>query len=492
MKLAPLAAALLATALFASEARAQCADGLPCKLGTGLDNAASIDPEIAPDGTRVVFTHTPEGGRSELFSAVTRSNAAPVRLTPAGEFGARHDQPGQPPRALHAVDGPGHDAVQRPDRRSRLRSRHAGRQRRDEPADRLSPDGGKVVFASPSADRLLVVPITGPASAAKRLTDPFVAGGTTGSRRSASTAGRSSTRPIRRRRACGSSTACRCRRVQARALQQQRDLPGRREHRQRHRAVPREPGRAGRVKLSRPMPSGWDLMRPVDGDGPGRIVPDGSRVLYEIGVKIGPQTFRELYSVPMGGPGSASVRLDHPPLVPEGQMFESQYLISPDGSRVGYVLVDQRLDDRQPPLNYLLSVPTAGPGGSGRVLTFPDASTSFRRSAATARGWGTCSVQRTCSAHRSMAARPCGSTATRTSAVSSTGRRRSVRLQRESRHAAGVVQRGVERERGPAAPDPVPRRAHDGLRQGADAERAHRGLHRAASWGGRAARALQL
>ena len=210
MKFAPTAAALLATALFASDARAQCANGLPCKLSTGLDNASSIDPEIAPDGTRVVFIHTPEGGRNELFSAVTRSSAAPVRLTPAGQFAqfvaispdsrrVLYTQSTAQGTTLYSVPigGPVTARV--------TLAANVG----TNPRIAVSPDGAKVVFASASADRLLVVPISGPASAAKRLTDPFVAGATDGDGADRRRQPASSTPPIRRRRVYASSTACR-------------------------------------------------------------------------------------------------------------------------------------------------------------------------------------------------------------------------------------------------------------------------------------------
>ena len=319
MKFAPTAAALLATALFASDARAQCANGLPCKLSTGLDNASSIDPEIAPDGTRVVFIHTPEGGRNELFSAVTRSSAAPVRLTPAGQFAQFVTISPDSRRVLYTqstaqgttlygvpIGGPVGARV--------TLAANVG----TSPRIAVSPDGAKVVFASASADRLLVVPITGPASAAKRLTDPFVAGGTAGpvqigvdSRSVVYTADQEApgvrqlyrvpltltpapdpptTRLNGPLASGGDVGAFKLAPSNSNVIYEaDESTDGVNELYRVNLAG------GGRVRLSRTLPPNWDLVPPVQGDGPARIVPDGSRVLYEIGTRIGTRTFRELY-----------------------------------------------------------------------------------------------------------------------------------------------------------------------------------------------------
>ena len=52
-----------------------------------------------------------------------------------------------------------------------------------QPQIAISPDSVKVVFLPPSGDRLRVVPAAGPANAGRRLTDPFVPGGSAGGAR---------------------------------------------------------------------------------------------------------------------------------------------------------------------------------------------------------------------------------------------------------------------------------------------------------------------
>jgi hypothetical protein len=140
-------------------------------------------------------------------------------------------------------------------------------------------------------------------------------------------------------------------------------------------------GGAGKAKLNRTLPSGWNVYSPNQGPGdedlPARVLPDGSRVVYEIGDLVNGRVFHQFYSVPIAGPGNAGVRLDHPPLIPPGEIFALDYTISADGKRVVYTMVDQSLpgEPNLPP-GWLLSVPAAGPASAGRVIAGP-ATTGF-------------------------------------------------------------------------------------------------------------------
>jgi len=86
------------------------------------------------------------------------------------------------------------------------------------------------------------------------------------------------------------------------------------------------------------------------------LSPDSSRVVYRVdqqGVDIA-----ELFSVPIGGPASANVKLNK--TLPAGGDVSSDVQISPDSSRVVY-RADQNTDE----VRELFSVPIVGPADSG-------------------------------------------------------------------------------------------------------------------------------
>jgi hypothetical protein len=381
--------------------------GTPCKLSVGLDDALRIDPEVAPNGQRVVLIHKHrENLRVELYSAPLTGGGPPVGLSAAGEHSgfvaispdsarvlytvhAGTGQPGDPQRnELYSVPiaGPASARVMlAADISTAVRVR-------------VSPDSGKVVFAPPERDRLQVVPIAGPASAAERLTDTFAAGGKVGelgiSANSRSVVYRADqvaagvnelyrvpltlspapdppTTRLNGPLAAGGDVAeftlaSDNSRAVYRADQDTDEV---------HELYSVRLGGAGRVKLNRTLPAGWDVRspheEPGEGDLPARILPDGSRVVYEIGfVDPDMRIFRQIYSVPIAGPGSASARLDHPPLIPPGQIYALDYKLSADSSRVVYTMVD---DLGEPNLRTfrLASVSAAGPASDGRVLAPP-------------------------------------------------------------------------------------------------------------------------
>ncbi len=122
-------------------------------------------------------------------------------------------------------------------------------------------------------------------------------------------------------------------------------------------------GGGARAKLSTPLEPRWEVFGPVDGSGPARILPDGSRVIYEIRKHLGGYE-AQLHSVPLAGPASASVRLDYPEGQPVSGLAPVHYKLSADSRRVVYTLANDSL-------TYLLSVPATGPAAASRLLAFP-------------------------------------------------------------------------------------------------------------------------
>ena len=405
------AAVVLALAATAPDAPAQvpaCAElGTPCKLSTGLDDARVIDQVVAaPNNQRVVFQHLGENGPLQVFSAPVTGGSAPVRLSPqTDDFANLVVVSPDSTRVLYTLRVGSGDGV-----RTELRSvpiagpASAGVRLAADISTttrpRISPDSRKVVFAPASGNQLRVVPTAGPSTGGGRLTDPFVAGGTVGgdfkiSANSASVVYRADQDtdqelelyrvPLTLSPAPDPPTS----KLNG-SLATNGDVGQFTLAPNNGRVVyladestagvnelySVKLGGTGHTKLSRTLPAGWDVQspneEPGEGDLPGRIVPNGSRVMYEIGVVVNGRVFKEFYSVPIGGPVSAGVRLDHPPLVPAGEIFALRYKISADSSRVVYTLVDQSLpgEPNLPP-HFLITVPAAGPASARRHLSFP-------------------------------------------------------------------------------------------------------------------------
>ena len=390
--------------------------GTPCKLSVGLDDAEVIDSRIAPNGQRVVLIHKhQETLRVELYSAPRSGGSPPVRLSAPGEHAsfvaispdstrvlytvrAGTGQPGDPLRnELFSVPiaGPASARVKLAGDVSTVNT--AVRVR-------VSPDSQKVVFVPPERDRLRVVPIAGPASAGERLTDPFAAGGRVGE--FGISANSRSVVYLADQVTAGVNELYRV----PLTLSPAPDPPTTRLNgplaaggdvfeftlaSDSTRAVYRADedtdqvaelysvrlGGAGRVKLNRTLLAGWHVQSSQDqGEDarvPARILPDASRVVYEIGRVFNGRVFGELYSVPIAGPGSTSVRLDHPPLIPPSpipfrQIFVMDYKLSADSSRVVYTMVDQVLPgEPSSPNVWLASVSATGPASAGRILAGP-------------------------------------------------------------------------------------------------------------------------
>lgn len=108
------------------------------------------------------------------------------------------------------------------------------------------------------------------------------------------------------------------------------------------------------VRLSAPLPAGVEV-------GFFFISPDSRRVVYRAAQESA--GVEELWSVPIEGPGAASVKLNPTP-VTGGDVFI--YAISPDSSRV-VMMADLQTDARYE----LWSVPIAGPAGAAVKISPP-------------------------------------------------------------------------------------------------------------------------
>ncbi len=108
------------------------------------------------------------------------------------------------------------------------------------------------------------------------------------------------------------------------------------------------------VRLNLPLPPGGDVIS-------FQVSQDGSRVVY-IADQQTDETF-ELFSAPIDGPASASIKLN-PPLVAGGDV--DYFEISADGKRVVY-----RADQQSDEVNELFSVPIDGPASASIKLNPP-------------------------------------------------------------------------------------------------------------------------
>ena len=385
--------ALIAGAAPVAQGAPACAiQSTPCNLTDGLDDAQSLDPvAVAPDGRRVVFTHRDLNPPSELFSADIHGAERPIRLSPENEEASFVAISPDARRVLYMRSVPGGQELYSVPIAGPASARvRLAADLGPQPQVAVSPDGGKVVYAPAAANELRVVPSAGGQS--RRLTDLFVPGGRAGSIRIS--ADGDSVVYLSDQEADGMQQLYRV----PLTLAPEPDPPTTRVNGPLaaggdvdgfvlsaggpavYRADEstdnvRELYRAGlgggaRAKLSRPLPAGWEVRMPVEGDGIARVSADGGRVFYEIGdvVDVGGRVlvFRELYSVPIAGPAERSVRIDHPSLIPPGQVAEVRYELSSNGRHVLYQLGHQDLD-----LQYLLSGPAAGPADAGQLLTFP-------------------------------------------------------------------------------------------------------------------------
>jgi dipeptidyl aminopeptidase/acylaminoacyl peptidase len=386
-----LAAGTLGAPTAPAPAQAQtppaCPVATPCRLTAGLPEARALNVEVTPDGTRAVFLHTSDDAGQELYSVPVAGGAAPTKLdvpaaTGIGRFAISPDST----RVLYTsslapdgglalfsvpITGPAGATV-----------RLANDLR---PDFQVSADSRKVVLTTRNGDRVRAVPIGGPANAGVRLTDPFAANGVVFelSDNSSSvvysaagdTAGVTElyrvpltltppADPVTTKLsgplvangdvqdfevAAGGGPAV------YRADQDTDNV---------FELYSVRLGGAGRVKLSVPLPAGWDVFGggTLGGlDFGWQLLPDGSRAVYEVQSAAG--VSRQLLSVPTAGPAGASVRLDSPPT----GSIEFGYRVAADSSRVVYAEGTTSGDV----LHLGKSVPAAGPAGAGAIVTWP-------------------------------------------------------------------------------------------------------------------------
>ena len=367
---------------------APCPLDRPCRLSLNLADAALLEFQLAPSGGRAVFAHTMTDATRQLYSVRVGGGAFPVKLNvPAANRvdafvispdGARvlyiASVAAGEPRALFSVPiaGPASANI-------RLASNVGANFARI----RISPDGRKVVHPLATVGRLVAVPIEGPASAQVRLTDPFAAGGNVGSfeisadSESVVYSASQDTNGVAElyRVPLGLSPA-----PDPPTVKLSGPMAAGGDVRDFRLAAGNGPvvysadqdtndkfelysvrlGGAGRVKLNRALPTSWDV--PVASSGGYRVAPDGSRVVYATGDNPvdHPGVDTELHSVPTGGPGSASVRLDLPP----GTGDASSFQVTADSARVVYSVLDGN--------RYrFYRVPTAGPASASVPLSSP-------------------------------------------------------------------------------------------------------------------------
>jgi hypothetical protein len=393
--LASAATAALSLAFASLEAAAQttppCDLVQPCRLSAGLPAATDFTATVAPNGERVVFRRF-SGPFSELYS-VTPGGAAPATKLSIDTVNTIHNwaispdstrvvyrasSPGSEVRSLYSVPigGPASASV----------LLVTGDSDGVQPPPRISPDGLKVVFRPATTDQLRVVPIAGPASASARLSDPVVAGGAIFGFEISADSGSvvyqadQNTNdvvelyrvPLTLNPQPDPPTIKLNAALPAGGLVQSFRLPtvagpvvyrADQEVAGRFELYSVSLGGNGRIKLNVPLPTGWDVPEPGslgELDHGYNITPNGGRVVYEIETLAG-AVERELYSVPIAGPASASARLDDPSTTSE----EIGYLVSPSSTRVVYAVVEE-VDEID---SWAYSVPIAGPSSASVQVT---------------------------------------------------------------------------------------------------------------------------
>lgn len=363
----------------------------PCQLSAGLSpSSGTFAIAVAPDGSRVAFVHS-AGGTATLYSAPAGGGAFPVRLSPTGATNIANlaispdsrrvvytaSMPGSPDRVVFSVPLVGPDSAG---------VRLINHLPLGLPA--ISPDSRKVVMIA-APDRLRVAPIEGPAGDGARLTAPMVAGASV-----LEFAISADSRSVVYRADQETDNVVELYRVPL-TLTPLPDPPtaklsgpmvsggnvlgfelspvtGRLAYHADQEVnefielytVGLSGG--GRTKVSA-LPPGWDVTRPDVSANEHRtgytIVSDGSRVVYEIERRVGGTLVdKQLLSVPIAGPPTASVRLDDPP----EDTLQIGYQVSSDGAQVVYMLWEQEGVDV-----WGMSVPVLGPASASVVVTFP-------------------------------------------------------------------------------------------------------------------------
>jgi dipeptidyl aminopeptidase/acylaminoacyl peptidase len=370
-----------------------CAGEVPCKLTEGLPAGTVINVQVSPDGRQVLIKHRrSELGFDELYSVPADGSSPAVKLSPPdGRVGDVLISPDSSRVVYDAqiplvgstlfsvpIAGPSSSSLQ-------LSTEIGG----NTPA--ISPNGRLVVYQSVRRERLLAVPIEGPESATVQLTKQIELG-----------------REIQRFQISpdGKSIVYQANQDDVNAVELYRvpltivpeaDPPTAKLNAPlvaggRVRDFWFSPtnapvvyladqdvfdvpelfavrlGGAGRVKLNLHLPPNWEVGASTIEEGvPVRISADGSRVAYQIQEKVFQgRAAVQLFSVPITGPGTQSVRLDLPPA--DALDARSQkFAITSDSARVVHVMIADN-DGQAAPVLSLFSVPAAGPAEANTML----------------------------------------------------------------------------------------------------------------------------
>jgi hypothetical protein len=394
MRLARKAAAATALVALAPAAGAQvppsCAPSVPCQLTASLpaSRGGFVDTRLAPDGVRAVFVHVGEDASRQLYSVPVAGNGLPVQLNAPGldqiddvEISANSrwvvytaSEPGSSTRRLFSVPIGGPASAN-----TRLAS--------DVPqAPQISRDGRKVVFRTSDGRALHAVPIDGSGDAGTRLTDPMVEGGAVTS--FAISADSGSVVYMADQETHGQTELYRV----PLTLEPQTDPAttklshpadgavhsfsvARTDERVLYRTIRDNVAQlhsahllgGPTVRLNVPLPPGWDVALPFEGPTGlrrGYAHAQGGHAVYEIEFRdpFSGDIQRELYSVPISGPASASVRLD----VPDPAADEAGFQIRGNGGYVVYTMDAENSDDVS-----AYGVPTRGPAGASALVVSP-------------------------------------------------------------------------------------------------------------------------
>jgi hypothetical protein len=322
--------------------------GTPVKLNATVPSPGVFSFRISPDGSRVVYTAAQDtGGVVELYSVpIAGPASAGVKLN--GPLVAGGDV-ADPFPSVFGISANSTRVVYRADQQtdevfelysvpiagpasSGVKLNGALDTAGDVVGFRLSPNSARVVYQADQQTNevyeLYSVPIGGPASSGVKLNGALVLGGDV-------------------RFTSGFQISPNSARVVYFADQQIDEVVE-------LYSVPIGGPASSGVKLNGALVAGGNVFE-------AGISPNSARVVY----RADPQTVfvTELYSVPIGGPASAGVKLNGA-LVAGGRVGRAS--ISPNSARVVYT-ADQQTND----VNELYSVPIAGPASAGVKLNGP-------------------------------------------------------------------------------------------------------------------------
>jgi dipeptidyl aminopeptidase/acylaminoacyl peptidase len=382
----------LARSLVTGQGQQACSGEEPCALTEGLPDGSFFKVQLSPDGRRAIFTYryADPNLSDDLYSVPVDGSASATKLNEHPSVGDVVISPDST-RIVYSAQVPmeGKTFFSVPAAGPASRSIRVASDVGSGEPPQISPNGRLIVFLSRRRDRIRAVPIAGPANGGTRLTQILESGrierfkispdgksvvylanqddiNTTELYRVPLTRSPEPSRPTVKLNALP-VTGGKVRDfwiapdpgpVVYLADQDTLDVPE---------LYAVRLGGAGGIKLSLPLPPNWEVgASGFDDAVPVKIFPDGSRVGYQIQEKIFQDRPRvQLYSVPIAGPGTESVRLDQPPgEAPDANshLFE----ITADSSHVVHTMAAGNPDA---PILGLFTVPATGPATAGALLS---------------------------------------------------------------------------------------------------------------------------